>query len=101
MTLTPDSLRRLADGLANQNAEAERVAARYEASADMLEALAALAGDDEPSIGWRGNAKTSPDHFACEFCAAEHLDCSLIPHANDCIFVSALNAIAKAEGRDQ
>lgn len=37
--ITPDSLRRLADGLANQNAEAERVAARYAASAEMLEAL--------------------------------------------------------------
>lgn len=39
MTITPDGLRRLADGLANQNSEAERVAARYAASADMLTAL--------------------------------------------------------------
>lgn len=39
MTITPDSLRRLADGLANQNSHAERVAARYAASADMLAAL--------------------------------------------------------------
>lgn len=41
MTITPDDLRALADGLANENAEAERVAARYAASADMLEALKA------------------------------------------------------------
>lgn len=39
MTITPDDLRALADGLANQNSEAERVAARYAASAEMLEAL--------------------------------------------------------------
>jgi len=41
-TITPDSLRRLADGLANQNSEAERVAARYAASAETLEALRRL-----------------------------------------------------------
>ena len=39
MTITPDDLRALADGLANQNSEAERVAARSAASAEMLEAL--------------------------------------------------------------
>ena len=39
MTITPDDLRALADGLANQNSEAERIAARYAASADMLAAL--------------------------------------------------------------
>jgi len=39
MTITPDILRRIADGLANQNSGAERVAARYAASADMLAAL--------------------------------------------------------------
>src|SRR5690625_1806757 len=39
MTITPDILRRIADGLANQSSGAERVAARYAASADMLAAL--------------------------------------------------------------
>lgn len=39
MTITPDDLRALADGLANQNSHAERIAALYAASEDLREAL--------------------------------------------------------------
>ena len=49
MTITPDDLRALADGLANQNSHAERIAARYAASADMLDALKQLVAWQEPT----------------------------------------------------
>lgn len=39
MAVTPHGLRLLADGVANQNAYAESVAARYAASEDLREAL--------------------------------------------------------------
>jgi len=47
--------------------------------------LASLVGTPEdPNNGWRGNAKTSDEHFACEYCGSEHLDCTLIEHKWNC-----------------
>lgn len=87
MTITPDSLRRLADGLANQNSEAERVAARYAASADMLEALRPFAEVDyEELIG-------APDDMPIE----EALRKAGQPTVGD--LRRAMDAVDKAEGR--
>lgn len=40
----------------------------------------------DEKIGWRGNypQPSSNSHFRCEFCAAEHKDCTEIPHAKYC-----------------
>ncbi len=40
----------------------------------------------EERIGWRGTPPepSSPSHFRCEFCLAEHLDCTEISHADTC-----------------
>ncbi len=35
-------------------------------------------------IGWRGSRPSTPDLFRCEFCDAEHLDCTLIQHSETC-----------------
>src|SRR5699024_4999870 len=43
-TITPAYLREVADGLANQNSHYERVAARFAASADMLQKMRDIAG---------------------------------------------------------
>lgn len=57
--------------------------------ASPIEALHSLGfGGDvtDEKIGWRGTypQPTSPEHFRCEFCDAEHLDCTEIPHASAC-----------------
>lgn len=43
-SITPAYLREVADGLANQNSHYERVAARFAASADMLQKMRDIAG---------------------------------------------------------
>ena len=43
-TITPAYFREVADGLANQNSHYERVAARFAASADMLQKMRDIAG---------------------------------------------------------
>jgi hypothetical protein len=52
-----------------------------------------LGPSDDPNFGWRGNAKTSNEHFACEFCGAEHLDCFLIEHGPACPVPAARKAM--------
>lgn len=69
------------------------------AKPELLKALVDLLGpEDDPRIGWLGHAKTSPDHFRCEHCGAEDLDCTKQPHKADCLVVKARAAIAKATG---
>lgn len=96
MTITPDDLRALADGLANQNAEAERVAARYAASADMLDALRlhkAWADSEDRGPDYGGQTRdTHPDgeRIWREWWEANLLLCDRAQRATDA-------AIAKAE----
>lgn len=60
-------------------------------------ALIALVGrPDDPNIGWRGAAITSPDHFRCEMCGVEALDCSKIEHKPSCPIPEAIAAAIKA-----
>jgi hypothetical protein len=67
------------------------------AQTDLLTALQQLLGPaNDPLIGWRGFAKTSNDHFACEFCRVEDLDCVDLQHASDCPITAARAAIATA-----
>jgi len=35
-------------------------------------------------VGWLGHGASSNDHFRCEFCGAENLDCTQIEHSADC-----------------
>jgi len=58
-------------------------------------ALRALVGNPEdPNIGWRGVAKTSKDHFSCEMCGMEDLDCTKIPHTLSCPVPKAIACVA-------
>jgi hypothetical protein len=51
-----------------------------------MEALQKLIGPpNDPNIGWRGVAQTSNEHFRCEYCGVEHLDCTLLPHTETCL----------------
>lgn len=60
----------------------------------LTEALERLCGStDDPNNGWRGNAKSSPDHFRCEYCGVEHLDCVALPHLDDCPVPAARAAL--------
>ena len=54
-------------------------------------------------IGWRGvyPPPSSSNHFRCEFCGAEHLDCTEIPHADDCAVTLARIAVGNVEARKQ
>lgn len=51
-----------------------------------LEVLRSMFPGDlaEEKVGWRGLNPSGPDWFSCEFCGAEHLDCTMIPHIADC-----------------
>jgi hypothetical protein len=50
-----------------------------------LELLRVLVGNlSDPNIGWRGIAQKSNNHFRCEFCGMEDLDCSKIAHTSSC-----------------
>ena len=67
-----------------------------------LQALQDLLGpENDPNIGWRGHAKTSNDHFRCEHCGAEDLDCVKMKHKDSCLVVKARIALAKAQGAQQ
>lgn len=68
-------------------------------NAELLEALQALLGpQDDPLVGWRGRAKTSNDHFRCEYCGVEDQDCTKLPHTDDCAVKKARAALSKARG---
>lgn len=69
------------------------------AAPELFEALQDLLGPEyDPRIGWLGAAKTSPNHFRCEHCGAEDLDCTKQPHKPDCRVIKARAALAKATG---
>jgi hypothetical protein len=66
--------------------------------AELLKALKDLIGPAvDPNIGWRGVARTSSEHFACEFCRVEDLDCSAIKHKPDCPVGIARTVTTNAE----
>lgn len=55
-------------------------------------------GIDQELIGWRGLAKTDVGRiFACEYCHAEHLDCTLIAHTAECPVTICRAALASKE----
>ena len=65
---------------------------------ELLEALQLLVGSqDDPNNGWRGSQGTE-DLFDCEYCHANHLDCTKIEHSDLCPIPQARAAIAKATG---
>lgn len=69
-----------------------------------LDALAALGfGSDRVAekIGWRGTyPKPSTDaHFRCEFCEAEHIDCTEIDHSAKCPVTIARAKATPSDGR--
>lgn len=50
----------------------------------------------DEKVGWLGSyPEPLKDHFRCEFCLAEHLDCTLIEHAPDCAVPLARAALAE------
>lgn len=49
-------------------------------------------------IGWLGVKGSTINHFQCEFCGQEHLDCTLIEHTDDCPVLACRAAVTKAEG---
>lgn len=69
------------------------------AAPELFEALQALVGpQDDPLVGWGGHAQTSNEHFRCEFCHEEDVDCTKVPHKDDCPVVKARAVLAKATG---
>jgi hypothetical protein len=66
------------------------------AAFDALEAMGFGGDKVDEKIGWLGSypKPESADHFKCEFCYAEHLDCTLIEHAPDCAVPLARAAVA-------
>lgn len=84
-------------GFFPSEAEGRANAVLIAAAPDLLAALRRLVGEpDDPRNGWLGDAKTSRDHFRCEYCGVEDLDCVALPHAPDCPVTQARAAIAKA-----
>lgn len=49
-------------------------------------------------IGWLGVKGSTINHFQCEFCGQEHLDCTLIEHTDDYPVLACRAAVTKAEG---
>lgn len=70
------------------------------AAPDMFEALEQLLGKalGDERIGWLGHSASHPDLFQCEFCKAEHLDCTEIEHGSGCPMPLARTALARARG---
>jgi len=59
-------------------------------------ALVSIVGNPEdPNIGWLATSRISRDHFRCEFCGMEHLDCSKIEHATSCPVPNAIRVVAE------
>lgn len=51
----------------------------------IITALVAYAGPlDDPRIGWIGTNPSTNDHFQCERCGEESLDCWDIDHKEGC-----------------
>jgi hypothetical protein len=73
---------------------------RIASQAELLEALGKLFGSNalEERIGWHGRFPSSPVMFQCEFCDAEHPDCSLIEHTEDCPVTFGRRVLAQAKG---
>lgn len=90
----------------NRPVRSEREAQLEAENKAMRAIFAALGFDKQPGeerIGWRGCSEISIDHFACEFCRAEHLDCGGIQHADDCpvTLIRALSTTASKGGADE
>lgn len=68
------------------------------APSQVLHALIAYAGPlDDPRVGWVGRNPSSNDHFQCERCGAEHLDCTQIPHLPGCAAAEVLAVLRAAQ----
>lgn len=50
------------------------------------------------NIGWLGSGASTIDHFRCEFCGQEHLDCTLIEHTEGCPILACRAAVLEASG---
>jgi hypothetical protein len=61
---------------------------------DTKHVLGRLIGDPlDPNIGWRGFAKTSNEHFRCEYCGVENLDATAMEHLETCPVPRAVNLL--------
>ena len=58
--------------------------------------LAKLVGTPEdPKNGWHRLGATSNDHFRCEYCGGENIDCVLMAHTPECPVLEARAVLAQ------
>ena len=78
----------------------ERQTERVKALTEALRGMGFGGQFVDEKIGWMGTyPHPKTDHFKCEFCFAEHLDCTLIAHSSECPVTLARAALSQgAEG---